>query len=135
MHSHPPRVLSAGLSPDAVQSVILRALECLPSEERRELLLKLAGAEAVDAQEQNELLMSLLRFLCDEKQRSHTHVTAGQPPARWGGRDGIQNAAADCSGTNRDWPGFSVGKYGAKDAAFIGVLRMLSVLLRADWDF
>ena len=74
----------AGLSPDAVQSVILRALECLPSEERRELLLKLAGAEAVDAQEQNELLMSLLRFLCDEKQRSHTHVTAGQPPARWG---------------------------------------------------
>ncbi|XP_037072486.1 TBC1 domain family member 4-like [Pollicipes pollicipes] len=69
-----------GLGPEAIQAVIVRALECLPAEERRELLLKLSGAEAVDAAEQNELLMSLLRFLCDEKQRKHTHVPAGQLP-------------------------------------------------------
>ena len=71
-----------------MQGVILRALECLPTEERRELLVKLSGAEAIDTAEQNELLMSLLRFLCDEKQRKHTHVAAGQPapPNRYGGR-------------------------------------------------
>ncbi|XP_043243076.1 TBC1 domain family member 4-like isoform X2 [Amphibalanus amphitrite] len=68
-----------GLSPEVTQTVVVRALDCLPADERRELLVKLAGAQTVDAAEQNELLMSLLRFLCDEKQRKHTHVTAGQP--------------------------------------------------------
>ena len=59
---------------------LFRALECLPPEERRELLVKLDGAEATDTAEQNELLMSLLRFLCDDKQRKHTHVAPGQTP-------------------------------------------------------
>lgn len=63
-----------GLSASKAYGVILRRLESLAGEEKSEILTKLQGAEVSSTQEQNEILMMLLRALCETKQSKHVHT-------------------------------------------------------------
>ncbi|GAB6033289.1 ecotropic viral integration site, variant 3 [Chamberlinius hualienensis] len=63
-----------GMPSAKAHQVILRRLDSLTIEEKSEILTKLQGAEAVSTQEQNEIIMMLLRALCETKQSKHQHI-------------------------------------------------------------
>ncbi len=56
--------------------MILRHINNLLDEDRDSILQKFHGAEGQSLQEQNELLMMLLRVHCEAKQVKHIHDTA-----------------------------------------------------------
>lgn len=61
---------------EKVQTCILKSILMLPEEDRQNILAKFHGAEPQTTQEQNELLMMLLRAYCESKQTKHIHDTA-----------------------------------------------------------
>lgn len=71
-----------GLGANKAQAVLWRRMEKLEEPEREDLLAKMQGAETPNIEEQNQILMMLLRANCEVKQQSHEHITVllPQPP-------------------------------------------------------
>ncbi|CAL8078715.1 unnamed protein product [Orchesella dallaii] len=61
---------------EKIKACILKNINGLPDEDRQNILAKFHGAEPQTVQEQNELLMMLLRAHCECKQAKHIHDTA-----------------------------------------------------------
>ncbi|ODM87529.1 TBC1 domain family member 4 [Orchesella cincta] len=61
---------------EKIKACILKYINGLPDEDRQNILAKFHGAEPQTVQEQNELLMMLLRAHCESKQAKHIHDTA-----------------------------------------------------------
>ncbi|XP_063219531.1 TBC1 domain family member 1 isoform X2 [Bacillus rossius redtenbacheri] len=64
-----------GLGEKRAQAIIIRRLDSLPEEEQALVLEKFRGIEVNTVQEQNEMLMILLRAHCEAKQTRHVHDT------------------------------------------------------------
>jgi len=73
-----------GLPGNKAQSVLLRKVEGLGEKESSGILAKMQGAETTDIDEQNQILMMLLRASCEVKQDTHQHSSTTlteKPPA------------------------------------------------------
>ena len=76
-----------GVSVSKAQGIILKSLEKLEAKEKEEVLSKMQGAETTDIAEQNQILMLLLKALCEVQQESHQH--GGQPLDIAGDREDV----------------------------------------------
>lgn len=66
-----------GLGANKAQSVLLRSIEQLEEGEKEDLLAKMQGAETPNIEEQNQILMMLLRANCEVRQQAHEHTGGG----------------------------------------------------------
>merc|ERR550517_2403886 len=62
-----------GQLPAKAQSLLLKKIEGLEQVERESILAKMQGAETPDIDEQNQVLMMLLKVSCEVRQESHKH--------------------------------------------------------------
>jgi len=62
-----------GLPPAKAQSLLLKKIEGLEQSERESILAKMQGAETPDIDEQNQVLMMLLKVSCEVRQEGHKH--------------------------------------------------------------
>merc|ERR1719186_379999 len=84
-----------GLNANKAQNVLLRRVEKLEECEREDLLAKMQGAETPNIEEQNQILMMLLRANCEVKQQSHEHISVllPQPPSTQRNAGSLSEAA------------------------------------------
>jgi len=66
-----------GQVPAKAQSMLLKRIEGLEQAERESILAKMQGAETPDIDEQNQVLMMLLKVSCEVRQESHKHNSGG----------------------------------------------------------
>lgn len=63
-----------GLSDEETHLSILQKLGTLADDDKIEIMVKLQNSDFIDVQEQNEVLMMLLREFCEQRQMKHSHV-------------------------------------------------------------
>ncbi|XP_023237177.1 TBC1 domain family member 4-like isoform X1 [Centruroides sculpturatus] len=63
-----------GLTTDKAQVAIIHRIASLSEIDQEDIINKYQGEEIKSLQQQNEVFMMLLRRLCEEKQRNHTHI-------------------------------------------------------------
>lgn len=59
---------------EKVQALILHRIDSLPGRERDEIMTKCQGVKVNSVQEQNELFMIVLKSICENKQKKHSHT-------------------------------------------------------------
>ncbi|GFR18339.1 TBC1 domain family member 4 [Trichonephila clavata] len=65
-----------GITPEEAHLIILRRLSSLSDSNKEDIIVKFQDKTGnTDEQEQNEILMMLLREFCEQKQLTHSHVT------------------------------------------------------------
>ncbi|RWS15269.1 TBC1 domain family member 4-like protein, partial [Dinothrombium tinctorium] len=67
------------LTPHEAQTVIFLRLESLSEHDQTDIMSKYHGINVNSIQEQNEILMMLLRKMCERKQMKHTHEFKERP--------------------------------------------------------
>merc|ERR1719430_1520009 len=75
-HDVPKGVLHRGSRGEeriSCQRSLLKRIESLEQSERESILAKMQGAETPDIDEQNQVLMMLLKVSCEVRQESHKH--------------------------------------------------------------
>ncbi|XP_014681573.1 PREDICTED: TBC1 domain family member 1-like [Priapulus caudatus] len=66
-----------GMPPDKIYMTIMKRLETMPDEDQSEILDQLAEAHGNGRHEKNDQLMTLIRLLCERKQKIHVHYNEG----------------------------------------------------------